>query len=70
MDEADHLTAKARNIFKNLFNQFSTMGLMSKKQCLKYHHKCAGGEAIMQGESKVDKIFDKYDQDKDGNLTE
>jgi Ca2+-binding EF-hand superfamily protein len=42
---------------------------MSKKQCLKYHQKCVG-EVQSQGEAKVDKIYDQYDRDKDGYLTE
>ncbi len=42
---------------------------MSKKQCLKYHQKCVG-EVQSQGEVKVDKIFDQFDKDRDGYLTE
>jgi len=43
---------------------------MSKKQCLKYHQKCVGGDGFSQGEAKVEKIYDQYDRDKDGYLTE
>lgn len=45
------------------------MGLMSKAQCQKYHQRCVG-EVSTLSESKVDKIYDQYDADKDGYLTE
>lgn len=42
---------------------------MSKPQCQKYHQRCVG-EVSSMSESKVDKIYDTYDTDKDGYLTE
>lgn len=42
---------------------------MSKAQCQKYHQRCVG-EVSSMSESKVDKIYDVHDEDKDGYLTE
>jgi Ca2+-binding EF-hand superfamily protein len=42
---------------------------MSKAQCQKYHQRCVG-EVTSMSESKVDKIYEQYDEDKDGYLTE
>ncbi len=42
---------------------------MSKPQCQKYHQRCVG-EVSSLSENKVDKIYDQYDTDKDGYLTE
>lgn len=46
------LVAKAKIIFKNIFKEYSSFGLMSKKQCQKYHQKCVGDITSM-GEAKV-----------------
>lgn len=42
---------------------------MSKPQCQKYHQRCVG-EVSSMSENKVDKIYEQYDTDKDGYLTE
>ena len=52
-----------------MFKEYSTLGLMSKAQCQKYQQRCIG-EITSLSESRVDKIYEQYDQDKDGYLTE
>ena len=42
---------------------------MSKPQCQKYQQRCIG-EITSLSESRVDKIYEQYDTDKDGYLTE
>lgn len=42
---------------------------MSKAQCQKYQQRCIG-EITSMSESRVDKIYEQYDTDKDGYLTE
>ena len=42
---------------------------MSKQQCQKYHQKCVGDISTM-GEAKVEKIYEQYDSNHDGYLTE
>lgn len=69
MDHEGNLVEKAKVILRKIFKEYSSLGLMSKKQCLKYHQKCVG-EVMSQGEAKVDKIYDEYDKDRDGYLTE
>lgn len=41
---------------------------MSKKQCKKYHQKCAG-ENSYSSDTSVDRIYDEYDKDNDGYLS-
>jgi Ca2+-binding EF-hand superfamily protein len=41
---------------------------MSKQQCQKYQQRCIG-EVTSLSESRVDKIYEQYDMDKDGYLT-
>ena len=41
-DGENNLTDKARSVFIGLFREYSTLGLMSKQQCIKYHQKCVG----------------------------
>ena len=54
LTEADgRLVEKAKIIFKNIFKEYSSFGLMSKKQCQKYHQKCVGGEVTTMGEARV-----------------
>ena len=43
--------------------------MMSKQQCIKYHQKCVG-EVSSMSENRVERIYDTYDEDKDGYLTE
>lgn len=52
-----------------MFREYSQCGLMSKAQCQKYHQRCVG-EVSSMSENKVDKIYEQYDTDKDGYLTE
>lgn len=52
-----------------MFKEYSTQGLMSKAQCQKYQQRCIG-QVTSLSESKVDKIYQQYDVDKDGYLTE
>lgn len=52
-----------------MFKEYSQGGLMSKPQCQKYHQRCVG-EVSSMSENKVDKIYEQYDTDKDGYLTE
>ena len=63
------LVEKARIIFSTIFKDYSQFGLMSKKQCQKYHQKCVGEMSTM-GEARVEKIYSEFDKDKDGYLTE
>lgn len=48
VDHEGKLVEKAKIIFRNIFKEYSSFGLMSKKQCLKYHQKCVG-EVQSQG---------------------
>lgn len=41
---------------------------MSKQECQKYHQKCVGDVSSI-GESKVEKIYEKHDTNKDGYLS-
>lgn len=63
------MTDKCKNVLKMIFKQYSQAGLMSKIQCQKYHQRCVG-EISSISESRVEKIYDTYDTDKDGYLTE
>ena len=36
------LVEKAKSIFRSIFKDYSSFGMMSKKQCQKYHQKCVG----------------------------
>jgi ubiquitin carboxyl-terminal hydrolase 34 len=59
---------KARNIFKVIFNEYSSDGLMSKQQCLKFHQRCVG-DMMPKGEMKIESIYQDHDLDHDGYLT-
>jgi hypothetical protein len=63
------LNEKAKKVLLMMFKEYSTMGLMSKPQCQKYQQRCIG-EITSLSESRVDKIYEQYDTDKDGYLTE
>lgn len=60
---------KCKEVLRKIFKEYSQLNLMSKAQCQKYHQRCVG-EVSSMSESKVDKIYDQYDSDKDGYLTE
>lgn len=48
LTEADgRLVDKAKIIFLSIFKEYSSFGLMSKKQCQKYHQKCVGDTTTM-----------------------
>lgn len=63
------LNEKCKAVLRSMFREYSQCGLMSKPQCQKYHQRCVG-EVSSLSENKVDKIYDQYDTDKDGYLTE
>ncbi len=63
------LNDKAKNVLLAMFKEYSTLGLMSKAQCQKYQQRCIG-EITSLSESRVDKIYEQYDTDKDGYLTD
>lgn len=68
--EADgSLNEKCKAVLRSMFREYSQCGLMSKPQCQKYHQRCVG-EVSSLSENKVDKIYEQYDTDKDGYLTE
>lgn len=52
-----------------MFKEYSSHDLMSKAQCQKYQQRCLV-DMMQMSESKVDKIFEDYDKDKDGYLTQ
>lgn len=63
------LNEKCKGVLRSMFKEYSQGGLMSKPQCQKYHQRCVG-EVSSMSENKVDKIYEQYDTDKDGYLTE
>lgn len=63
------LNEKCKGVLRSMFREYSQCGLMSKPQCQKYHQRCVG-EVSTLSENKVDKIYEQYDTDKDGYLTE
>jgi hypothetical protein len=63
------LNDKAKKVLLAMFKEYSTLGLMSKPQCQKYQQRCIG-EITSLSESRVDKIYEQYDTDKDGYLAE
>ena len=63
------LSEKTKKVLLLMFKDYSTLGLMSKPQCQKYQQRCIG-EITSLSESRVDKIYEQYDTDKDGYLTE
>ena len=63
------LTEKCKGALRKMFREYSQLGLMSKAHCIKYHQRCVG-EVSSLSENRVDKIYEQYDKDKDGYLTE
>jgi len=64
---AGKLTDDANKIFKMVFDEYSTNGLMSKNDCKRLQKRMVGDSMIFV-ESKVNKIFQNYDADKDDHL--
>lgn len=62
-----NLNQKTITILTSIFKEYSTLGYMSKQQCQKYHQRCVG-DLPSVGESRVEKIYETYDTDKDGYL--
>lgn len=61
------LSDDANKIFKIVFDEYSTNGLMSKTECKRLQKRMVGDSLIFV-ESKVNKIFQNYDADKDDYL--
>lgn len=61
------LTDDATRIFRIIFDEYSTNGLMSKNDCKRLQKRMVGDSMIFV-ESKVNKIFQNYDADKDDHL--
>lgn len=61
------LVPEAIRIITNVFNDYSIDGFMSKENCRRLTKRVAGDSTFLIN-SKVDKIFENYDTDKDGQL--
>jgi hypothetical protein len=56
-DNHGKLTEEAKAVFKKIFGGYSTNGLMSKQECLKFYQKCVGENSTYTSETKVDNIY-------------
>ena len=63
-------TPKAQEVFREIFDTFSTNGKMSKEQCTEFVKVAVDSyDVITVDDSRIKYLYDKYDVDKDGFIT-
>jgi ubiquitin carboxyl-terminal hydrolase 34 len=63
------LTEKAKKVFAEIFEEYSTNGKMDKEQCSKFAYKAMDSHnPINSNDEKIIEMFEKYDYDKDDLL--
>lgn len=65
--EDGKLVEDAAKVIKTIFDEFSSNGLMSKADCKRLQKKMFG-DSLIYAETKVNKIFNAYDANKDDLL--
>lgn len=63
------LTPKAVKAFESIFEKYSTNGLMNKAECNRFIAACLNDPPTKTYEDRITHVFDKYDDDKDDQLT-
>lgn len=68
LDENQMLTQRAKEVFNEIFNEYSHEGKMTKEDCTRFVTGCTGNHCTVEDQN-IQRTFEQYDKDKDNILT-
>ncbi|CAD8116913.1 unnamed protein product [Paramecium sonneborni] len=66
--DGDELSEPAKQVFGEIFSEYSTDGKMSKEDCTRFVTGCTGNPCSID-DANIQRTFEQYDKDKDSILT-
>jgi hypothetical protein len=65
-----HLTKRAKAVFMEIYNKYSSEGKMDKDNYVEFAKACLGDRTIISSDDKIRKVFNEYDKGNKGYLKE